>query len=593
MDPLRNASKTTRQPRQATRPRLALLPLLVGCAFTAVSVCAAAADAEQWVPGRILVQPKPGLPDGEFEKILKPHGGKSIGKIEGIGVHIVQLPANASEKAVAAILAKNPHFKFAELDPIVKPAGTVNDQYFASEWHISKTGASTAWDSSTGSGQVIAILDTGIDASHPDLAGKLVTGWNIYDNNADTSDVHGHGTGVAGAAVTVANNTIGVAGMAHGAMLMPVRVASPTASATGSAVAAGLTWAADHGADVANVSYENIPGNSTIETAAQYMKNKGGLVVVAAGNTSGVLTGAASSSIIVVSATDSTDVKTSWSSYGSCVDVAAPGKDIYSTTKGGGYAKWWGTSVASPVVAGTVALIRAANPALAPADVERMLFSTTTDLGSAGFDTYYGNGRINAAAAVQAALAATPADTTAPTVSFSSPAGGATVKGIVSIGVNASDNVGVTKVELRANGALVATDISAPYGFSWSSASVADGTATLTARAYDAAGNYTTSTLSVKVANTVDIVAPTAAITNPTNSAKVSGTISVLAAATDNVAVAKTTLYIDGVQVATANSANLSYNWNTRKAAAGSHSVRVDAVDSAGNKGSQTIQVSK
>src|SRR5574337_724162 len=484
---------TKHRKTQAARA-LRLISLLIGGAFASGAALAATPVSEQWAPGRLLVQPKPGLPDSELEKDLLPHGGKSLGKIDGINVHVVQIPAG-SEKAVAALLAKNPHFKFVERDMLVQPAATANDPYFASEWHLSKIGVPTAWDSSTGSGQVIAILDTGIDATHPDLAGKLVSGWNFYDNNADTSDVNGHGTGVAGTAVTLTNNSAGVAGVAPGAMLMPVRIADPNAYAYWSTVAQGLTWAADNGADVANISYVGVSGSSTVQNAAQYMKNKGGLVVVCAGN-NGIDEGIApSSTMISVAATDSNDVKASWSSYGNCVDVAAPGVGIYSTTRGGGYGSWNGTSLASPIVAGTVALIKTANPALAPADVEKVLFSTAVDLGTAGFDSYYGNGRVNAAAAVQAALTTTAKDAIAPTVSFASPASGATVKGVASISVNASDNVGVTKVELRANGNLVASDITSPFGFSWDSTTVADGAATLTAYAYDAAGNYSSANL--------------------------------------------------------------------------------------------------
>jgi hypothetical protein len=583
------AKRTT---RAAARP-LRLLPLLIGCAFTSGATLAATTETEQWVPGRILVQPKPGLPQGELDNILKPHGGKSIGKIEAINVHIVQLPANASEKAVAALLSKNPHLKFAERDMLAKPAGTANDPYFGSAWHLSKIQAPTAWDSSGGAGVTVAVMDSGVDASHPDLAGQLVSGWNFYDNNSNTADVYGHGTKVAGTVAAATNNAVGVASVAGGARIMPIRVTDTSGYGSWSAIASGLTWAADNGARVANLSFYGVETSSSARSAAQYMKNKGGLVVTSAGNYGVEETITPSDTMITVSATDSGDAKTSWSSYGSFVELAAPGAGIWSTTNGGGYASVSGTSFSSPVTAGVVALIMAANPALGATDVQNLLYSKADDLGSSGWDKYYGYGRVNAAAAVQAAKTAVGSDSQAPSVSISSPVAGSTVSGLVSIGVGASDNVGVSRVDLLVNGTALASDTTSPFGFSWDSTKVADGNATLTAYAYDGAGNYSSSSVTVKVANVVDTVAPTPAISNPGAGAKVSGNVGIKGAASDNVSVASLTLYIDGKLVTTASGASLSYNWNTRKAASGTHTLRLDAKDAAGNVGSQSIQVVK
>ncbi len=576
-------------PIKRLSPIAAGLLVAAGLGFTPPST--QAAEPSAWVPGRLLVQPRPGLPEAELDKILKPHGGKRVGKIEGIGVHIVELPAKASEKAIAALLSKNKHFKFAELDAVVAPAGTANDPYFPNAWHLSKIGAPTAWDASQGDGVIVAILDTGVNGNHEDLVGRMVPGWNFYDNNADTSDVHGHGTAVAGAAVANTNNGKGVAAIAGNAYIMPVRIADANAQATGSAIAQGLVWAADRGAKVANISYHGIPGNLTVQNAAQYMKNKGGLVVVAAGNTSAEIVSPADDSMIFVSATDGNDVKTSWSSWGNYVDVAAPGVNIYTTDRGGGYRTASGTSLASPVVAGVVGLMWAANPRLGPSDIERVLFGTARDLGKAGFDSYYGHGRVDAAAAVQAALTAEARDVTAPTVSVTSPNNGSTVKGLVAVDVAASDNVGVTRVDLVVNGKPYASDLSAPFGFSWDSTQVADGNATLVAYAYDAAGNSASHSVSVKVANTPDTIAPTASITSPANGATVSGTVTVRASASDNVGVTGMTLFINGKQVATSTSGSLSYSWNTRKLAAGSYTLKVEARDAAGNVGSHSISV--
>lgn len=140
----------------------------------------------------------------------------------------MDLPSNASEQAVAALLAHNPHIKFAELDQRVAPGLATNDPYAGSEWHLAKIGAPAAWDSTQGSGVTIAILDSGVDGSHPDLAANMVAGWNVYDNNSNTADVYGHGTAVAGTAAAVSNNGTGVASVAGGAKIMPIRISDST-----------------------------------------------------------------------------------------------------------------------------------------------------------------------------------------------------------------------------------------------------------------------------------------------------------------------------------------------------------------------------
>ncbi|MET0519838.1 MAG: S8 family serine peptidase [Burkholderiaceae bacterium] len=544
--------------------------------------------------------PRAGLSEKELGKILAVHGGKGR-RLGQSNLFVVDLPGTASETAVAALLSHHPHLKFAELDRRIAPALAVSDPYMGSEWHLGKIGADTAWDTSQGAGSTIAILDTGIDGSHPDLAARMVPGWNIYDNNADTSDVNGHGTAVAGAAAASSNNALGVAAVAGQARLMPIRIADANAYAYWSTVAQGLTWAADHGAKVANISYGGVSGSLTVQNAAQYMKNKGGLVVAAAGN-NGIDEGIApTSTMITVSATDSNDVRTSWSSYGSFVSISAPGQDIWTTTRGGGYQAWWGTSLSSPVVAGVLALMMSAKPSLDATQQEGLLYSTALDLGPAGRDPYYGYGRVNAAAAVRAAAAATPpADTQPPSVSITSPTGGST-SGWVAVNASASDNVGVARVELRVNGSTVATDSSAPYAFSWDSSTVPNGMANLVAVAFDAAGNAASSaTVSINVANggvgsTADTTAPLLSIRNPADGSKVSGSISISTVASDDSGAAgiSQTLFVDGAKVASGTGSALSYNWNTKKSAAGPHSIQAVARDAAGNTRTVTVQVSK
>src|SRR5215471_6849149 len=188
-------------------------PTLPTSAQSAPAPSAGSSPQFRYVKGRVLVQPRAGLSDDQFDKILRQHGGRRASKSQQLGVHVIELPATANEQAVVNALRSNPHIKFAELDRAAPPNLTVNDQYFPNEWHLTKNGAPTAWGTATGSGVIIAILDSGVDGSHPDLIANLVPGWNFYDNNSNTSDVQGHGTGVAGIAAAVGNDTIGVAGV--------------------------------------------------------------------------------------------------------------------------------------------------------------------------------------------------------------------------------------------------------------------------------------------------------------------------------------------------------------------------------------------
>ena len=573
--------------------------VVVACAgLLGTPAAQAQSEAQNWAKGRLLVMPRAGLSDGDIDAVVRVHGGKArrIGKSD---LHVVDLPAQASETAVLNLLAHHPQLKFAELDRRVALSATSNDPYFGSEWHLAKIGAGSAWDVSQGSNIRIAILDTGVDGTHPDLASRMVAGWNAYDNNNNTADVQGHGTAVAGTAAAAMNNGVGVASVAGQSLIMPVRIADPTGYAYWSTVATGLTWAADNGARVANISYGGVTGSASVQSAAQYMKNKGGLVVVAAGNNGVAETIAPSSTMITVSATNSSDVRASWSSYGGFVTIAAPGDGIWTTTRGGGYGSWWGTSFASPVTAGVVALMMAANTSLTAGDVESLLYSTATDLGAAGKDIEYGWGRVNAAAAVAAAKAATSsADTLAPTVSISAPLGASSVSGLVPVNVSASDNKGVTRIDLRVNGTTVTSDTTAPFAFSWDSTKVSNGMSSLVVVAYDAAGNSAASApVSVNVANVVvvDTTPPVVSITNPSNGSVVSGNVSVRLNASDNSGSAgiTQTLKINGTTVATGTGASLSYTWNTRKIAAGSYTLTATARDAAGNSSSTSVQVSK
>ncbi|MGI4846273.1 MAG: S8 family serine peptidase [Janthinobacterium lividum] len=572
---------------------------------SAVSAAAAPANDDLLVKGRMLVEVRDGVTTDSLGKMIETPGHKRY-KLGQSGIYIVDLPANASEKAVLARLKNNPHVKSAEQDRLVPSTLAVNDPYIGSAWHVGKIGADAAWDLAQGSGVTIAILDSGIDAAHPDLAPNLVRGYNVYDSNTNLADVCGHGTSVAGAAAAVNNNAIGVAGIAGRARIMPVRVAYKKATDGGcyaaySTVASGLIYAADNGARVANVSYGGVSTSSSVTSAANYMKSKGGLVFVSSGNTGTDQGFAPNNAMIVVGATDSNDNRASWSSYGSFVTLSAPGSGIWTTRMGNGYAAVNGTSYASPVAAGVAALMMAAAPTLSNSRIESLLASTAVDLGTAGRDNDFGYGRVDAAAAVKAALAAAPAvDGSAPSVAIQAPLGSSTVSGLVAVDAVASDNVGVTRVDLQVNGTTVASDTSAPYGFSWNSAGVPNGMANLVAVAYDAAGNAGRSaSVAVNVANATtvptagkDTSAPVVSIVNPVAGA-VSGNVKVSVSASDNLGAAALSqqLLVNGAVVAQGSGGTLSYTWNTRKLKPGTHTLQATVRDAAGNVGSASVSV--
>lgn len=594
----RTPAPTHGQPILSARTILAaaLAAACAGSAFSPAAQAAPPAKAGQWAAGRILVQAKAGYSGADLEAALNTQGARSKGRIAGLGVQVVEVPAGA-EDAMVRQLSRHPGVKFAEKDMRIPPQFAPNDTYFGSEWHLGKIQAPAAWDSYQGAGVTVAILDSGVDAAHPDLAAQMAPGWNVVSNSGDTADINGHGTAVAGTAAAATNNAAGVASVAWGAKLMPVRITNDsTGYAYWSDIANGLTWAADHGAKVANVSYA-VTGSATVESAAQYMQGKGGVVVVSAGNDGANSSYANSPYLITVSATDSADAKAGWSSYGNFLDVAAPGVGILTTTNGGGYGSWSGTSFSSPITAGVAALIMNANPALSPSQVDQVLKDSADKPSGANFDINYGYGRVNAASAVQLALNTPALDAQAPSAAIASPGGGATVQGAVPVSVSASDNVGVAQVVLYAGSQQVAADSVAPYQFSWDSTLAADGGVALKAVAYDAAGNQGASaavTVTVdNVPNVADTTPPTVGFVTPSGGTKVSGTVAVQSTATDNVAVAGISFYVDNSLKATASSAALNYNWNTKNLKAGQHTLKVVAKDAAGNSGSASILVTK
>jgi len=546
---------------------------------------------DAFVPGRVLVKFRANVGLDQARQIVAALGVREDGELPATGVLVLNLPEQADEAAFANALASRPDVEFAELDRIVRPADvTPNDPWFANwEGHLRRIQAPAAWSITTGSSNVvIAILDTGVDATHEDLASKIVPGWNIYNNNSNTSDVGGHGTAVAGTAAASSNNGMGVASVCWGCMIMPIRVSDGVTGATYSALASGLNWAADHGARVANMSYV-VSESATVTSSAKYFQSKGGVVTSSAGNYGTFSSASDNPYILTVSATEYNDVLSGYSNTGNNIDLAAPGT-VFTTIKGGTYESVAGTSFSAPVVAGVAALVLSINPSLSPNQVQDILKQSADDLGLPGWDSSYGWGRVNAGRAVLLASGSTTSpDLTAPTVSFSSPANGAIISGSVPIVASASDNVGVASVTISIDGVPMITDTTAPFSFTWFTTAVPNGGHTITAVASDAAGNATMATLSVIVDNVVDTTLPTVSIISPTDGTKISTNVSVKVNATDNLTVKKVELYVDGLLQGVSTTAPFTTKWNSGKSSKGAHALQCKAYDAAGNIGSSPV----
>jgi subtilisin family serine protease len=288
-------------------------------------------------------------------------------------------------------------------------AGTVQAQppkapQLASRWHLTRIKAPQAWELSQGSpGVVIAIVDSGIDPYHPDLASKLVAGVNTFSKLAGTADQFGHGTKIAGVAAARSNHGVGIAGVAGLSPLMPVRVTDRTGGAKPSTIASGIVWAVDHGARVVNLSLEGVVRHAAIRKAAEYAYRHGVLVVAPSGNCGCVDPSPETPFILSVSATDENDRIVPSSSAGAFVDLAAPGVNIPTTALYGLYVGESGTSLSSAIVAGVAALMFSVNPELTPAAATEILQATAVRPEGPGRDARYGHGRVDAYAAVSAA----------------------------------------------------------------------------------------------------------------------------------------------------------------------------------------------
>lgn len=296
----------------------------------------------------------------------------------------LKLAAKAARRATVAKPARRTKPKPAvrERQPTVATL-VPNDPLWQSSWSLAKVGAPAAWRVTTGSPDtIVAVLDTGIDATHPDLQGAVVPGWDVVNGDGDASDDHGHGTAVAGVIAARSNNGIGVTGACWRCSVMPVKVIAGNGIGNSADIAEGLRWAADHGAAVINLSFVMSGPDGAVAAAIDYARAKGAIVIAAAGNSgAGAVTfPAGHPGTISVTATDSADALYAWATFGSWVSVATPGC-TQTTFFGGGYGEFCGTSSAAAFMSGMTALVRSAESTVGPEVVFSLLATNAVRVG--------------------------------------------------------------------------------------------------------------------------------------------------------------------------------------------------------------------
>ncbi len=336
-------------------------------------------------------------------------------------MYVLTLPSSGNLQDALAAFSADPAIEYAEPDYVGYGAGIPNDQWFDYQWHLHNTGQSggdpdadvdapEAWDISLGiTSTILAIVDTGVDLDHPDLAGKIVSGQGFVTYTTSPQDDHGHGTHVAGIAAAITDNSIGAAGICPGCSIMPLKALNNNNQGYYSWWISATVYAVDNGAHVINMSLGGVNDSQALHDAVRYAYSAD-VPIVAAMMNDGDATlyyPAAFTETIAVGATDRYDDRSTFSNYGDHLDLVAPGTDILSTAWDDVYAIWDGTSAATPQVAGTLGLIHAVHPGYTIEELRAILRTTGDDQvgppneDKAGWDKYFGAGRLNVARAVQ------------------------------------------------------------------------------------------------------------------------------------------------------------------------------------------------
>ena len=395
----------------------------------------------RYVPGQVIVKFYADITSSNRQDVLKQHGTHVLEDHPKLGVTLVSVPAYMNEMELIVELEQDPNVEYAELNQLYFARYVPNDPYYPFQWHFAQIGMEFAWDISRGgnSNVTVAVLDTGVAYENygsyrlaPDLAAtNFIAPYNFYEGTAHANDDDGHGTHVTGTIAQNTNNNQGVAGIAFAANIMPVKVlGGPEGAGTVLDVAHGIEWAVDNGAQVINMSLGGPDYSSTLDNACQEAHNRGVIIVAATGNdaddpdwnpnSNGIDYPAGYDNVIAVGAVRYDETRAYYSNYGQGIDLVAPGGDlnvdqnldgygdgVLQETFGNqpddfGYYFFQGTSMATPHVAGTCALIVSLGVS-EPELVYSLLTTTAKDLGATGYDTEYGHGLLNAYEAVMQA----------------------------------------------------------------------------------------------------------------------------------------------------------------------------------------------
>jgi subtilisin family serine protease len=349
------------------------------------------------VPGVVWSAP---APDQESTRIVtvsrQPDGGLDIDTRDVGGRSIA---------AAIAQEAADPDTLSVEIDSRVRASGVITEPLLSEQWGIAAIRADAAWEVTQGAGVTVAVLDTGVDAGHEDLAGQVLAGVDLIGNqtSGDSRDQNGHGTHVAGI-IAAADNALGAVGVAPAARILPVRVLDAEGAGYAGDVAEGIVWAVDHGAAVINLSLGGPRPSAAQHLAIQYAVEQGVSVFAAAGNSGPSAVPeypAAFPEVTAVGATTPQGLAASFSSRGSYVDLAAPGTMILAAHAGGGYAFQSGSSMASPFAAGVASLVLGLR-SMSASQMQALLMQTAVDVDAPGTDTATGAGLICAQCAVEA-----------------------------------------------------------------------------------------------------------------------------------------------------------------------------------------------